>query len=859
MANFNPGLNTTGDPNYDGAARPLHIDVNGMGSNRREQTLFDIHGISKGVGQAIQGGYNTIKSGIEDAVYNGVDPLRDAQGVGAAVLGTEDQASQAAGNKPADPEFMKDSISRVHAAYEQGKISDTNYYAQLEAMTRSIRSRFPGFREEVDAMVHSVTGITPANALRSSILHDLNNASQAQDALAKEFRHFETNNSQYLPSDYYVRKQSGKPYSPEETYAYVGAQKQQEHGVQQAKAGIELKAAQNKLTDEEAETAARDGTSAVHTRVMSQLGPFFQEINDRMKAGKTFSPEEQQLITAKFNEYKSAAQKAYDQYFDSPLSPNSTRTMGGLVKDKRAGIIADHMKIFDTLEKNLFDPKSGVLEAAANEAKAITDSKSLSIMQKYPVIAEVGALVKVYGPAAGQILDFSKIDASLSQKLTAPVVEILKGQGLSTIQGKSNSDQELNDLLSTPQGKTPAAVKAWVDSKAAILSNTSLNNEHLENAAKAIFGADPMGSKLMGRFNEGSQQELFQRLASPQVVANMKRVGGTTWENYSAWAQNAFVTTIRSAAAGVGQSPDSPYWKVSFNDKTSKFELSPTPEGIKFLNNKRPMEIGNWTGRTTIDLLSKFIGSDVKSQIDKINRNIDYVKPVLEANGHTASEEIKKLTSFMSQYDQKNQNVWQFLMQNFNVSPDDKAKKEDVTFGGVHPNFTQASGGNSGGLSLTDLAEEHPTKAMDALKTSFAQGESGGNYNRLVDTPTHPKEINLTEMSIGDVLAYQKGMLNAGNKSSAAGKYQIVSKTLKSLVDEGVVTKDDLYNEKTQEKLADALLERRGLSDYLDGNISLNKFMKNLGEEWEIIKRSPAAYHKVMFELERMRTKVASD
>lgn len=702
MANFNPGLNTTGDPHYDGAARPLHIDVNGMGTNRREQTLFDIHGIAKGVGEAIQGGYNTIKSGIEDAVYNGVDPLRDAQGVGAAVLGTEDQASQAAGNKPVDPEFMKDSISRVHAAYEQGKISDTNYYAQLEAMTRSIRSRFPGFREEVDSMVHSVTGITPANALRSSILHDLNNASQAQDTLAKEFRHFETNNAQYLPSDYYARKQSGKPYSQEETYAYVGAQKQQEHGVQQTKAGIELKAAQNKLTDEEAETAARDGTSAVHTRVMSQLGPFFQEINDRIKSGGTFSPGEQQVITAKFNEYRSAAQKAYDQYFDSPLSPNSTRTMGGLVKDKRAGIIADHMKVFDTLKDNLFDPKSGALEAAANEAKAITDTKSLEIMKKYPVLADMGALTKVYGPAAGQIMQQLMTNPELNQKVAAPVLQIINGQGLSTIQGKSTSDQELNDLLSTPQGKSPSAVKAWVDSKASILSNTALNGEHLENAAKAIFGADPMGNKLMSRFNESSQQEIFQRLSSPQVVSNMKRAGGKTWETYSAWAQNAFVTTIRNAAAGVGQSPDSPYWKVSFNDKTSKFELSPTPEGIKFLNERGKMSMGY----NVLDALARFTGSDVKTQIDKINRNIDYIKPVLEGNGHTTSEEIKKLTGFMSQYDSKNPTFWQWIMKGAGASGAQQGKKEDMTFGGVHPNFTQASGDKGEPRGLASLIED---------------------------------------------------------------------------------------------------------------------------------------------------------
>jgi hypothetical protein len=726
MADFNPGLNKTSDPNYEGAARPVHVDVEGWGNHQRERNLNIFQGIARGAGAAVQGGYDTIKSGIEDAVYSGVDPIRDAQGVGAAVLDTLDQASQAVGGKPADPELMKDSISKIHTAYQQGKISETNYYAQLETMTRSIRSRFPGFREEVDAMVHSVTGITPANALRSSILHDLSRASESQDALAKEFRSFETNKAQYLPSDYWQRKSAGKPYSEEETRAHVASQEQLEHGVKQQSAALDLKAKQNNLTEGEAESTARDGVSAIHTRVMTQLNPFFQELVDKQKSGKPFTPEEQQFVRARFNQYKAAAQQAYDGYFDSPLTQGSTRTMGGLVKDKRAGIISDQMKIFDTLEKNLFDPQSGVVEMAAQMNKGITDQKTLELTRKYPLLPEIGVLTTKFGPAAGEMLKgIILTNPELNQKVSEPIKQILSGQNISSIQGKTTADQQLDDLTSTAEGKKPATIKAWVDSKVNLLANPALDKESIENVAKSVFGNDPMGSKLLGRFNEASQQEVFQKMVAPQVVANMQKVGGTAWENYSSWAKNAFVTTIRSAASGVGNSPDSPYWKVTFNDKSSRFELSPTPEGIRFLNNKGQMA----TGYSVIDALSRFVGSDVKSQIDKINLNIDRVKPVLEAGGHNTSEEIKKLTGFMSQYDSKNPNFWQWIMKGAGKTPGVQGKLEDETFGGVHPNFTQASGGNGEPRGLVSLVEDtsldsgvrtaakdYYTKGMDILE-----------------------------------------------------------------------------------------------------------------------------------------------
>jgi len=78
-----------------------------------------------------------------------------------------------------------------------------------------------------------------------------------------------------------------------------------------------------------------------------------------------------------------------------------------------------------------------------------------------------------------------------------------------------------------------------------------------------------------------------------------------------------------------------------------------------------------------------------------------------------------------------------------------------------------------------------------------------------------------------------------GSKN-AVGRYQILSETLFGTEDNGYyglqdilsLSDDTLFDAETQERLARALLERRGCSDWMDGNISDNQFQLNLAQEW---------------------------
>lgn len=130
-------------------------------------------------------------------------------------------------------------------------------------------------------------------------------------------------------------------------------------------------------------------------------------------------------------------------------------------------------------------------------------------------------------------------------------------------------------------------------------------------------------------------------------------------------------------------------------------------------------------------------------------------------------------------------------------------------------------------------AEDTVTKYApmgNPLLELIADKESGGDYNRIYGAGHQTRP--LTEMTINEVIAWQKEFTDNGSPSSAAGKYQIIRKTLMGLKDEMGLTGDEKYDEAMQDRMATSLLNGRGYQDYLSGDIDESTFMENISKEW---------------------------
>jgi conjugal transfer mating pair stabilization protein TraG len=119
----------------------------------------------------------------------------------------------------------------------------------------------------------------------------------------------------------------------------------------------------------------------------------------------------------------------------------------------------------------------------------------------------------------------------------------------------------------------------------------------------------------------------------------------------------------------------------------------------------------------------------------------------------------------------------------------------------------------------------------DKLLDTIAHAESKSNYNAYFGNPTNTS-IKFTSMTISEVLTWQEQFVQQGNPSTAVGRYQFIDSTLKGLIDETGTKETDIFDKELQDKLAYALLERRGIREYVDEKINRETFAHNLSKEW---------------------------
>lgn len=175
------------------------------------------------------------------------------------------------------------------------------------------------------------------------------------------------------------------------------------------------------------------------------------------------------------------------------------------------------------------------------------------------------------------------------------------------------------------------------------------------------------------------------------------------------------------------------------------------------------------------------------------------------------------------------------------------------------PNFTQfralADNIKTNGIQAVrnnyDFSNFNPTIAYEAAKIGepvlgknaynsqmlelIGQHESAGDYNRVYGRGV--KRIDLTNMTVDEVIAWQKHYTSVeGSASSAAGKYQIIRKTLTGLKEDMGLTGNELFDEKMQDKMAMRLLDQRGYDAVLEGRISEGQFVNNVSKEWASLK-----------------------
>ncbi len=115
--------------------------------------------------------------------------------------------------------------------------------------------------------------------------------------------------------------------------------------------------------------------------------------------------------------------------------------------------------------------------------------------------------------------------------------------------------------------------------------------------------------------------------------------------------------------------------------------------------------------------------------------------------------------------------------------------------------------------------------------------ESGGNYNALWPDKNQDK-IKFTDMTIKEVLAFQKKYTDWWKKSSAVWKYQFIRKTLKRLCEKYSISLNENFSPEIQDKLALSYLEELWLEKFKKWKISASKLQNRISGVWAVIQKT---------------------
>lgn len=109
----------------------------------------------------------------------------------------------------------------------------------------------------------------------------------------------------------------------------------------------------------------------------------------------------------------------------------------------------------------------------------------------------------------------------------------------------------------------------------------------------------------------------------------------------------------------------------------------------------------------------------------------------------------------------------------------------------------------------------------------------GGDYEIVWGgIPKSLRPEKLTALSVAQIINWQTNIRNSGFDSTAAGKYQIISTTMRNIVAQMRFDTSRLFDEGTQDEMACHLLKGRGFQRFLDGKIDADAMAVNLAKEW---------------------------
>lgn len=829
MAVFNPdvgGVPNANMPDSTGASR-------GAGPDKSFEALFS--GLGEGLTSAVQTADNFMKNSIEDDARYGFEALNDESNLSVSTV-------------PQDILNSQEGLTKLAQAHVQGKVTQEYYYSRLASQLKGLRAKYPGYEKEVDDIVQKVTGTRPANAFRDALMANIERANAAVSSSQDKFQSFVTNSSNigYIQMAFPDYFENPSKYTPEQVIAGVAKLKGQDQTWESQKLAVTAnKEDAQQLLNERLNTQTSDLLSGVSNGLGVGGADFMSRLAQYSKAGG-MTPDEKSSFTNTYEQFMFQARAHLEKTIADPTFVKLFTPQERQQQVEAA--MRPLTQIRDLINNDQYDQAAIVIARNNN----LQNRAKQALYKADPRLLGVDALSKI-SPEAAQWLTQQVIaegggNQSFFDKvaLTDIMAGVIGGDDTVNqatqriVNNRAASQAEKNSQAASLVTKFTGTIKSGTltpeELRRVVMSNYATGDDDIFRAVDT--STDAKGNSQYLR--------LYNEMFSPEITKRIQESGDAqALKAYTDAAVDKFQTIPewRRAAADLTENIDySKFARVRYDESANRLVLE--------------------ADQRAIDNLGFFQGNDQKLYLqrmvrakDAFNQAISIIAPIAEANGGSETQFIKDQMRSIALDLQSDNREGFFWWLNSSLDGATRALTdtvEEAARGGsanpedAKPQFEEIGDTETGTLDTGSLSFNVPD-----LQQARASGDNASVLNLLGRAEGTDRgrgydetlgygaftggDIDITNMTLDEVDRVQGDMLahpNNSFNSSALGRYQIVRKTLRSLRRELGLDGSEKFTPELQDRLAQALLERRGLNKWKAGELSDQQFMKNLALEW---------------------------
>lgn len=532
---------------------------------------------------------------------------------------------------PVDIKIQTERMAAMTDAMKQRKTNPDHYWMLMNDISRSLRSKYPGYREHIDGVISNITGGTPANVLQRSIEQAANKSSpeSAAEKERQDLLSYATKSLYLTPEMEEMPLVELRREINKQTLVTTNLKRQQDE--------LEV---EGKLTAVNSEKQAAVLQQDVDLDTARLFGPAIKELDQNrarlFSSGQVPTTEQIKEIGLQATAIKAQRLAELEKKFLDPKYKNVT-------PEAKQRLRQSTIDSSDMLTNGLQSGSWNSVDFVSNAYKMESDGAALNVLKSSDLIAKGHAIQRNLGNVAFDqwlsrthpgtkksnldvldqaLADNLKIDSLRGNPGTTPLVSTLDKVNNSVAGDKKNIR---SDILNTH-------IRG--------LSSKDFPMNERARIATNIFGPDnkdfitrvsTKDSSVPNQDTGTTQVQIFKAMNSPEVAKSMieLRDAGYTeqYNDYQEWRKYTFYTLFKGETDTMKNIvTDRQSMNLQFDVKTGK--VVPQDRGPQ----------GAWEATMTW-------AADARGSINRFNMAVDGLTPAWLAEGKDPGLETAKLLS----------------------------------------------------------------------------------------------------------------------------------------------------------------------------------------------------------------------